>query len=366
MWGRDWLLRDSAKTLPVGRGCSTLCGRRDGRPRAIAASRMIEADRLTKDYGSVVAVSDLSFRVGQGEVVGFLGPNGAGKTTTLRILAGFLGATTGRVRIAGYDIVEQSLQARRCIGYMPEATPLYPELRVREYLHFRAAAKRVPRRRRSSAVEQAMRAAAVTDVADTRILHLSKGYRQRVGLADALVASPPLLILDEPTIGLDPNQVREVRRLIRRLGETHTILLSTHILSEVESTCDRAIVIHRGGLVAAGTIDELRQRREADGASLLLRDPERRAGHLLEDLSGVGRVSTEDASSHGPYMVRVAVTFEPGEPEVGAILERAVSELAAADVAVREVAPARATLEDVFAELTRAETPEAADQEDEA
>ncbi|MCE7893748.1 MAG: ATP-binding cassette domain-containing protein, partial [Sorangiineae bacterium PRO1] len=226
---------------------------------------MIEVERLTKDYGTVVAVRDVSFSVGKGEIVGFLGPNGAGKSTTMRILVGFLGATSGRVRVAGHDIVEDSQEARRAIGYMPESAPLYPEMRVREYLAFRAAVKKVARAERKRAVERAMSLAVVTEMADTVIGHLSKGYRQRVGLADALVANPPLLILDEPTAGLDPNQIREVRRLIRELGESHTILLSTHILSEVESTCDRAIVIARGRLVAEGSIDELRARRRADG-----------------------------------------------------------------------------------------------------
>jgi ABC-2 type transport system ATP-binding protein len=221
---------------------------------------MIEVEHLTKDYGTVVAVRDVSFRVDKGDIVGFLGPNGAGKSTTMRILVGFLGPTSGSVHIGGHDILEQSLEARRQIGYMPEAAPLYPEMRVREYLSFRAEVKKVPRAERKKAAERAMEQAAVQDYADSLIAHLSKGYRQRVGLADALVSNPPLLILDEPTAGLDPNQIREVRKLIRDLGENHTILLSTHILSEVETTCDRAIVINRGRLVAKGSITELRSR----------------------------------------------------------------------------------------------------------
>ena len=214
---------------------------------------MIEVEGLTKDYGTVVAVRDVTFSVGRGEVVGFLGPNGAGKSTTLRILAGFLGATSGKVRIAGHDIAQDSLSARQSLGYMPEAAPLYPELRVREYLEFRARLKRVARAKRSSSVGRAIERARLSDVADTTIGHLSKGYRQRVGLADALVADPPLLILDEPTAGLDPNQVREVRSLIKELADDHTVLLSTHILSEVEATCQRALVIDKGRLVAQGT-----------------------------------------------------------------------------------------------------------------
>jgi len=175
----------------------------------------------------------------------------------LRVLVGFVGATGGRVRVAGHDVSAEPLRARLALGYLPETSPLYPELRVREYLAFRAHLKQVPRTKRRSAVDRALELSATREVADTLILHLSRGYRQRVGLADALLASPPLLILDEPTAGLDPNQIREVRSLIRQLGHQHTILLSTHILSEVESTCERAIVIDRGRVVAEGTLEEL-------------------------------------------------------------------------------------------------------------
>jgi ABC-2 type transport system ATP-binding protein len=320
---------------------------------------MIEVEQLTKDYGTVVAVRDVSFSVGKGEVVGFLGPNGAGKSTTLRIIAGFLGMSAGRVRINGFDIVEQSLEARRCIGYMPEAAPLYTEMRVGEYLRFRAALKRVPRRERAAAVDRAMRLARVSEMVDTLILHLSKGYRQRVGLADALVSSPPLLILDEPTAGLDPNQIREVRKVIRELGESHTILLSTHILSEVETTCDRALVIDRGQMIAQGSIDELRARRRADSALLVLRDPQSRATPLLEGIDGVRKVRPAEASaatgSKGDELVRIELIFSDTVEHPGDVLERAVAALASAGIGVREAAPAKTSLEDVFAELTRGE-----------
>jgi ABC-2 type transport system ATP-binding protein len=311
-------------------------------------------------------VSDLSFEVGNGEVVGFLGPNGAGKTTTLRILAGFLGATAGCVRINGFDIVEQSLQARRCIGYMPEATPLYPELKVREYLEFRAAAKRVPRRQRAAAIDRVLGLASLTDVADTLVLHLSKGYRQRVGLADALVSSPPLLILDEPTIGLDPNQIRDVRRLIRALGSDHTILLSTHILSEVESTCDRAMVIDRGRLVASGTIAELRELRRSETVRLVVRDPEGRARSLLEETAGVQRATPEADAGGRDDLVALTVTIAPDVTDRQSVVEQVVAKLVAAKVAVRELSQARATLEEVFAQLTRAgdAQPDASDPKD--
>jgi len=316
---------------------------------------MIEAEHLSKEYGSVVAVSDVSFRVGIGEVVGFLGPNGAGKTTTLRILAGFLGATAGIVRIGGHDIVQESVRARAQIGYLPEATPLYPELRVREYLAFRAGIKRVARAKRRAALDRALALARIEDVADTLILHLSKGYRQRVGLADALIASPPLLILDEPTIGLDPNQIRDVRKLIRELGDNHTILLSTHILPEVESTCDRAMVIHHGQLLAQGTIEELRTLRKGGGATLLLRDPERRAGEVLARVGGVTGVTVEDSMEGGRQFVRVRVTMQEDKPGADRVIEYVVSTLVDEGIAIRELTPARASLEDVFVQLTRSD-----------
>ncbi len=313
---------------------------------------MIDVRNLTKDYGTVVAVRDLSFEVGAGEVVGFLGPNGAGKSTTLRILGGFLGATTGSVSINGFDIVDDSLKARGCIGYMPEACPLYPEMRTREYLRFRAEAKGVSRSKRSAAIDRAMELARVSEMADTLIQHLSKGYRQRVGLADALVSTPPLLILDEPTAGLDPNQIRDVRTVIRELGDSHTILLSTHILSEVEATCDRAIVIDRGELQAEGTIDELRDMRRAAGARLVLgslgSSREEVAVSTAEDVPGVFIAKVEPSHKH----TVLTATFDDDIDDAGAALAALVAALVAAGFDVREAAPTKASLEDVFAQLT--------------
>jgi ABC-2 type transport system ATP-binding protein len=315
---------------------------------------VIEVDGLTKDYGTVVAVRDVTFSVGRGEVVGFLGPNGAGKSTTLRILAGFLGATSGRVRIAGFDISESSLEARASLGYMPEAAPLYPELRVREYLEFRARLKRVARGKRKSQVERALERARLTDVSETTIGHLSKGYKQRVGLADALVADPPLLILDEPTAGLDPNQVREVRALIAELAAEHTVLLSTHILSEVEATCQRALVIDRGRLVAQGTLEELSRGRRAQLLTLLVRDPDGRAPKLLQEQSGVTAVEPSRDDQH--TRLRVTLAEDAERLRVSAQLVRA---LVTAGIDVASASPETASLEQVFAELTRSETEEA-------
>jgi ABC-2 type transport system ATP-binding protein len=311
---------------------------------------VIEVEHLTKDYGTVVAVSDVSFRVGEGEVVGFLGPNGAGKSTTLRILSCFLGATAGSVRVAGFDVFTQSLEAREKLGYMPEAAPLYPELRVREYLRFRAEIKRVPRRERARAVTRSLELAAVTDVAETPIGHLSKGYRQRVALADALVASPPLLILDEPTAGLDPNQIVEVRRLLRELGKTHTILLSTHILPEVEAVCDRALVIARGRLVAEGTLSDLTAKRRGRGLELLLRGQSEAIESAASKLLGVERAKAAPLETE-PNLARLEISVtEAAVPEE--VAERLVAALVAAGVGVQSVRATKASLEDVFRELT--------------
>lgn len=319
---------------------------------------MIEVEGLTKDYGTVVAVRDVSFSVGRGEVVGFLGPNGAGKSTTLRILAGFLGATSGKVRVNGHDLAEASLLARAQLGYMPEAAPLYPELRVREYLEFRARLKRVPRAKRAACVERALERANLQDVSETTVGHLSKGFRQRVGLADALVADPPLLILDEPTAGLDPNQVREVRALIKELATDHTVLLSTHILSEVEATCQRALVIDRGRLVAQGTLAELSRGRRSTTLLLVVRDAERRATGILGEQTGVAEVEALEGVALADGYVRLRVTLSEGVAALDAG-QQLLRTLITANVDVASLTPETATLEQVFAELTRDDDTEA-------
>jgi ABC-2 type transport system ATP-binding protein len=310
---------------------------------------VIEVEHLVKDYGSIVAVHDLSFRVGQGEIVGFLGPNGAGKTTTLRILAGFLGATSGRVRVAGLDIADEPLKARAKLGYMPEGAPLYPELKVREYLLYRARLKRVARSQHKAAIDRVLTLCAINDVTEVLIGQLSKGYRQRVALADALLGKPPLLILDEPTSGLDPNQIRDVRAVIRGLGQEHTILLSTHILSEVETTCDRALVISRGQLVAEGTLEQLRSRRESRSVKVLLRDPEGRAEALLRSSEAVEELT---AVRRDGDLLALELRLRDADEAAG---ERLLRMLVENGVGVRELGPIKASLEQVFAELTQAE-----------
>src|SRR6516164_5855969 len=222
-------------------------------------SLMIEVENLTKRYAGHTAVSDISFAVGRGEIVGLLGPNGAGKSTTMRILSCFMPATSGTVRVAGMDVFRDSTEVRRRIGYMPENNPLHQEMRVREYLKFRARLKGLGFRRSRERVDVVMEQCGLTDVSKRIIGQLSKGYRQRVGLADALVHEPELIILDEPTIGLDPNQIRSVRKLIKSLAASHTVLISTHILPEVEMTCHRVVIMFQGRILAADTPENLQQ-----------------------------------------------------------------------------------------------------------
>jgi len=313
---------------------------------------MIEVKRLTKSYGNVAAVRDVSFEVGAHEVVGFLGPNGAGKTTTLRIIAGFLGATRGRVVVDGLDIVEEPIRARTRVGYMPENVPLYPEMRVSEYLRFRAELKRVTRAKRKEFVERAMQDVHIDDHAGVIIGQLSKGYRQRVGLADALVSRPAVLVLDEPTAGLDPNQIREVRDLIRSLAKEHAVLLSTHIMSEVEATCDRALVIDRGRLVAEGTLDDLRKLRRSMATRFTVRGDGDKAYEVLSGISGVRDVHREDDDEE---VTVLQVRWTNKTPDPAKKTEEAVDALIAAGLKVREAAPAKASLDDVFALLTEDE-----------
>src|SRR5271157_2768463 len=236
-------------------------------------TEMIKVEQLTKKYSGVTAISDLSFEVGKGEIVGFLGPNGAGKSTTMRILSSFMPATSGRALIAGHDVFRDSLKARMHLGYLPESVPLYGDMRVSEYLRYRGSLKGLGGKKLRNRVNVVKELCSVKEVENKLIGALSKGYRQRVGLADALVHDPDLLILDEPTIGLDPNQIRSVRELIKNLGRHHTILLSTHILPEVEATCSRVIIINRGRIEASDTPDNLRRQLRGAGGIRLEANP---------------------------------------------------------------------------------------------
>jgi ABC-2 type transport system ATP-binding protein len=287
----------------------------------------------------------LNFEVGQGEIMGFLGPNGAGKTTTMRILASFMPPTSGRATVAGFDVFEQSLQARAHLGYMPENVPLYNDMRVTEYLDYRAALKAVPHRRVAERVGDVKELCGLKEVEKKVIGTLSKGYRQRVGLADALLHEPDLLILDEPTIGLDPNQIRQVRELIKNLGKQHTILLSTHILPEVEMTCSRVIIIHKGRIEACDTPENLLGKiRQAGGVVLEAKVGVDNGGEELKKISGVRDVTVDADGDWKIFSLRVESGADVREEIFRLAIDRRWT--------VRELTQRRATLEDVFVELT--------------
>jgi ABC-2 type transport system ATP-binding protein len=306
---------------------------------------MIKVENLTKRYAGHAAIQDLSFEVGKGEIMGFLGPNGAGKSTTMRILSSFMPPTSGRASIAGYDIFEQSLQARSHLGYMPENVPLYNDMRVTEYLNYRAALKGVPSRRVAERVGDVKELCGLKDVEKKIIGALSKGYRQRVGLADALVHEPDLLILDEPTSGLDPNQIRQVRDLIKNLGKQHTILLSTHILPEVEMTCSRVIIINRGRIEACDTPENLLGRiRTAGGVFVEAKVGTDDGAEELRKIPGVRDVT---ASVDGDWQV-FALRVEANTDVRADVYELARTR----HWTLRELSQRRATLEDVFVEIT--------------
>ncbi len=253
---------------------------------------MIEVRQLTKFFGPRCAVNDVTFEVAEGEIVGFLGPNGAGKTTTIRIVTGYMPPTSGTARVAGFDVLSQSRQVRSVVGYLPESVPLYTEMRVREYLNFRGKLRGLDRSAREAAIGRVTERCWLGDVIHRPIGQLSKGYRQRVGLADTLLHGPKVLILDEPTVGLDPTQVRETRALLRELTLQHAILFSSHTLSEVEAICHRILIIHEGRLIAQGSVDELKARQSAQRriiAELQAAEPEAVAG--VRTLPGVQNVT---------------------------------------------------------------------------
>ena len=310
----------------------------------------IDVSHLTKRYDTVTALHDISFDVQPGEIMGFLGPNGAGKTTALRILTGILAPTEGTVRIDGLDVAADSLEVRRRIGYLPEHVALYPELRVQEYLHYRARIKGVASRECRARVRAALEQCDLTDVPRSLIGRLSKGYRQRVALSDCLIGQPAILILDEPTVGLDPHQIRQTRELITKLGRTTTILLSTHILPEVEMLCHRVAIIDKGRIVAVDTPSLLRQRlRGLQVVRVELRGETELIQPALQQLPGVLRVSLA-GRSNGTAVFEVEAGQDADVRE--AIFRLAVER----QWTLRELSQLRASLEDVFIHLTTHES----------
>jgi ABC-2 type transport system ATP-binding protein len=315
---------------------------------------VIEVQHLTKRYGPVTAVDDVSFSVQRGENLGFLGPNGAGKTTTMRVLTGYMPPTDGKAVVAGYDVFEQPIEAKRRTGYLPETPPLYPDMTVRDYLSFVSRIKGVPRAERTARVNEMMEKTRIADVANRHCGKLSKGYRQRVGLAQALMHNPDVLILDEPTAGLDPKQIIETRQLIKALAGDHTIILSTHILPEVSQTCQRVVIINRGKVVAVDTPDNLTSRLQGSETMYLQVDAAGAdVGSVLQRVSGVTRVAVTDTKQQ-------IVGYEV-DSEAGRDVRR---ELAAAIVGrgwgLLEMRPMRLSLEEIFLHVTTEETPAAA------
>ena len=326
---------------------------------------MIEALELTKLYGKKLAVNAVSFFVERGEVVGLLGPNGAGKTTIMRMLTGFVPPTSGTARIAGFDVQQNAMEVKKRIGYLPELPPLYPEMRVREYLGFAAALRLLPRADRASAVASAIERCGLAEMADRRVEHLSKGYRQRVGLAQAIVHSPEMIILDEPTSGLDPRQVLEARGLVRDLSDKVTVLVSSHILSEVEATCSRVIIVNRGNLVTVATPAELRHKLREGGRQTVwigFSGPVDAIVQRMQSLPAVTEVA-EHEKSPGDHTTEVVYkVLCEGEEDCRNALARCVIDAGGQLLSLREE---QFSLEKAFIQLTQ-DRPEGSDEADAA
>ena len=308
---------------------------------------MIEVQDLTKAFGEKTAVDGITFSVNKGEILGFLGPNGAGKTTTMRVLTGYLPATQGTAKIAGFDVFNDSMEVRRRIGYLPETPPLYFDMTVTSYLEFVARIKNVPAEKRAQSVESAMEMTKIADKRDELIKRLSRGYKQRVGLAQAIVHDPDVIILDEPTVGLDPKQIIEVRHLIKGLAGNHTIILSTHILPEVSMTCDRVIIINNGKIVAVDTPENLtRQLKGGERIRVEAQAPEQQLRDALQKIPGAQKVQVESLGSGG----RMIALVEAGQ---GADLR---SQIAAKIVGqgwpLYELRGESVSLEEIFLQLT--------------
>lgn len=306
---------------------------------------MIEINNLVKKYGDHVAVDDLSLTVEPGKIYGFLGPNGAGKSTTMNIITGYLGATSGEVKINGHDIFKEPEEAKKCIGYLPEIPPLYVDMTVREYLYFVAELKKLEKSLRKRYVEEAMETTGITDVANRMIRNLSKGYRQRVGFAQAILGYPEIIILDEPTVGLDPKQIIEIRELIRKLGEKHTVILSSHILTEISAVCDHVFIISKGKLVASDATENLVSLMSgAQEIEVTVRTDVAEAQKELASIAAVSKVEVknEDAGELIVYAKKGAD-----------VREDVFRTLAEKHFAVLEMHTIEKSLEDVFLEITQ-------------
>lgn len=322
---------------------------------------MIQVENLVKRYGSHVAVDDLTFTVETGKIYGFLGPNGAGKTTTMNVMTGYVAADGGSVVIDGHDILKEPLKAKACIGYLPEVPPLYPDMTVQEFLLFAAELKKVPKRERKERVHELMERLDLTEMENRLIRNLSKGYRQRVGLAQALVGNPKVLILDEPMVGLDPKQIIEMRDLIKGLAGEHTVILSSHILSEISAVCDHIMIISRGTLAASGSPDELQKMMQGTAQLIVtvLGEQEKVRG-ILECMEEVEDFSFEDGGEEGSVLIRISAK------EDADIRKELSVALSGAGIPVLSMSRSEKSLEDIFLELTETEETEEGEGEEES
>ena len=308
---------------------------------------MIEVKNLVKRYGDHTAVDHLSFQIEKGKIYGFLGPNGAGKSTTMNIITGYIASTEGQVIIDGHDILEDPEAAKKCIGYLPEQPPLYFDMTVREYLKFAADLKKLPKDKRASMIEEVMEMVKIKDMENRLIKNLSKGYRQRVGLAQAILGYPEVIILDEPTVGLDPKQIIEIRSLIKSLKQKHTVILSSHILSEVSAICDYVMIISHGKLVASDTPDNLGKLAEgSNNLNMLIKGTRDKIRHSLETVNGVKDISVTSAREQNVWSVKVST-----EENID-VREEIFYKMADCKCPILEMQSRKVSLEEVFLELT--------------
>lgn len=320
---------------------------------------MIEVKNLVKKYGDHLAVDNLSFTLEEGRILGFLGPNGAGKSTTMNIITGYISATEGTVVVNGYDIYDQPEEAKKCIGYLPEIPPIYPDMTVREYLNFAADIKKVKRSDKDKMISDIMNMTKITDVSERLIKHLSKGYKQRVGLAQAIVGYPELLILDEPTVGLDPMQIIEIRDLIRSLRNNHTILLSSHILSEVSAVCDEVMIINKGKLIVRDTPENLSNHiGGSNGLHLQVKGDKEIIHNALSPIEGITQIEYETSEQVGT----IKLTLYSGEETD--IRENVFFALSDVRCPILDMTSTKMSLEDIFLELTQDEVVDQAEEAD--
>ena len=308
---------------------------------------MIEVNNLVKRYGDHTAVDHLSFKIEKGKIYGFLGPNGAGKSTTMNIITGYIASTEGTVSIDGHDILEEPEKARKCIGYLPEQPPLYFDMTVLEYMRFAADLKKIPKNKKNEMIEEVMDRVKITDMKNRLIKNLSKGYRQRVGLAQAILGYPDVIILDEPTVGLDPKQIIEIRDLIKDLRQKHTVILSSHILSEVSAVCDYVLIISHGKLVASDTPENLSKLAAgSNNLSLVVKGDKEKIRILLGEISGVRDISIEGSGEEGEWNVKLTTE------EHTDIREDVFFKMAENRYPILEMQSRKVSLEEIFLELT--------------